>query len=157
MKRMIFRLLVLVSLLGALSFQAWSPVSADDMSCPTPTPVTIDIKPGSYPNSINFSSKGVVAVAVLTTPAFDASQFTPAMAHLTDASAAMTMPCTGALAVRSALEDVNGDGRPDLVFFFKIQDLNLTSSSTAATLMAHGSYGSTTLHIMGTDSVNIVP
>jgi hypothetical protein len=157
MKKMIFRLLVLALLLGALSFQAWSPVSADSMTCPTPTPVTIDIKPGSYPNSINLSSKGVVAVAVLTTPAFDASQFTPAMAHLTDANTTMTMPCTGTMAVRYALEDVNGDGLSDLVFFFKTQDLNLTPSSTAATLMAHGSYSSTTLHIMGTDSVNIVP
>ncbi len=157
MKKMIFRVLVLVLLLGALSFQAWSPVNAADTTCPTPTLVTIDIKPGSYPNSISLSSKGVVAVAVLTTPAFDASQFTPVMAHLSDASTAMTMPCTGAMAVRWAWEDVNGDGLPDIVFFFKTQDLNLTSSSTAATLMAHGSYGSTTLHIMGTDSVNIVP
>ncbi len=69
----------------------------------------------------------------------------------------MTDSCSGAMAVRWALEDVNGDGRLDLVFFFNTQDLNLTTSSTAATLMAHGTYGSTVQHIQGTDSVHVIP
>lgn len=34
--------------------------------------VTVDIKPGSTPNSINLKSRGVVPVAVLTTGDFDA-------------------------------------------------------------------------------------
>lgn len=156
MKEMMLRVLVMVLLLGVLSFQAWSPASADEMTC-THTPVTIDIKPGSYPNSINLSARGVVSVAVLTTGDFDASQFTPEMAHLNDAATAMTDGCTGAMAQRWTRDDVNGDGQPDLVFFFNTQDLPLTASSTAASLMAHGSYGSTSLHIMGTDSVKVKP
>jgi hypothetical protein len=156
MNKTIFRILILIPFLGALIFPAWMPVKAADTTC-NPTPVTIDIMPGTSPNRINLKSKGVVPVAVLTSPDFDASQFVPVMAHLTDADTAMTMPCTGAMAVRWAREDVNGDGLPDIVFFFKTQDLNLTSNSTAATLMAHGSYGSSELHIMGTDSVIIVP
>ncbi len=156
MKKAILRGLILAFLLGLAAFQTWSPAHAE-MTCPQHLPVTIDIKPGSYPNSISLSSQGVIPVAVLTTPTFDASQFTPEMAHLSDASTVSTMTCDGATAVRYTRKDVNGDGRPDLVFFFNIQDTNLTITSTAATLMAHGSYGSTTLHIMGTDSVNIVP
>jgi hypothetical protein len=155
MKRPTLRVLSLFLLLGTLSFQTWAPVRADGMTC-NPIPVTIDIKPGDDPAAISLNSKGVVPVAVLTTSDFDASQFTPVMAHLTDANTGMTMPCTGAMAIRWAREDVNSDGKPDLVFFFKTQDLNLTASSTAATLMAHGSYGSTPMHIMGTDSVVIV-
>ena len=37
------------------------------------TTVTIDIKPGSFPNRINLRSKGVIPVAVLTTATFDAT------------------------------------------------------------------------------------
>ncbi len=157
MKAMMYQVVVVVLLTGALAFSVWSPARAEDMTCPTPTPVRIDVKPGSYPNRINLNSQGVVPVAVLTTPDFDARQFTPEMAHLTDANNAMTQGCTGALAVRWVLDDVNGDGRPDLVFFFNTQDLDLSTNSTAASLMAHGDYGSTILHIMGTDSVVIGP
>ena len=157
MKTMMYQVVVVVLLLGALAFLEWSPARAEEMTCPTHTPVRVDIKPGSYPNRINLSSQGVVPVAVLTTPDFDASQFTPEMAHLTDANSTMTQDCMGALAVRWVLDDVNRDGRPDLVFFFNTQDLDLSASSTAASLMAHGTYGSTTLHIMGTDSIKIGP
>ena len=157
MKAMIGRVLVCVLCLALFSFPARSPVQAEEMTCPTHTPVVIDIRPDSSINPINLSSRGLLPVAVLTTSYFDASQFTPEMAHLTDAANAASMGCTGATAVGWTRPDVNGDGQPDLVFFFKIQDLDLTSSSTAASLMAHGLYGSTTLHILGTDSVTILP
>ena len=130
------------------------------MTCPDHTPVTIHIKHGSYPNSIKLASSGVVPVAVLTTSNFDASQFTPEMAHLSDATIGMTAGCTSATAVRWARNDVNNDGRPDLVFFFNTQNLDLTSNSTQATLMAHGAYGGNggiILHITGTDTVQIRP
>ena len=149
---------VIVLLLAALAFPAFSSARADEMTCPEHTPVTIDIKPGTFPNRITLLSFGVVPVAVLTTNDFDANQFTPEMAHLTDAANAMVNGCAGATAARWTRGDVNGDGLRDLVFFFNTQDLDLTSSSTAATLMAHGVYGSLgTIHIMGTDSVKVKP
>jgi hypothetical protein len=37
----------------------------------------IDIKPGSFPNSINPRSKGVIPVAILTTDTFDATTVDP--------------------------------------------------------------------------------
>ena len=154
MRTMISRIFVFVLLLVVMALPAFSPARADAMTCPEHTPVTIDIKPGSYPNRITLSSMGLVPVAVLTTADFDASQFLPEMAHLSDAANAMTNGCAGAMAVRWTRSDVNGDGLRDLVFFFNTQDLDLTPNSTAATLMAHGIYGSLgTLHIMGTDSV----
>ena len=39
--------------------------------------VPIDIKPGSYPNSINPNAGGVIPVAILTTDTFDASTVDP--------------------------------------------------------------------------------
>jgi hypothetical protein len=92
---------------------------------------------------------------VLTTRDFDARQFAPEMAHLKDAATAVTMGCTGAVAVRWVWRDVNGDRWPNLVFFFRIQDLNFGLRTTAASLMAHGSYGGTPMHLLGTDLVKI--
>jgi hypothetical protein len=157
MKKLMFNILAAVLVLQVTFFARASTVHAEEMTCPSPTPVTIDVKPGEVPNKINLSAKGTLAVAVLSTQDFDASQFTPEMAHLSDASTAMTMSCMGAAAIRWNLEDVNKDGQLDLVFFFKTQDLNLTLSSTAATLMAHGSYQSIATHIAGTDSVQVKP
>ena len=158
MQAISFRIPVFALLLTILAFPAWSPARADEMTCPEHTPVSIDIKPGGYPNTIKLSSLGLVPVAVLSTPGFDASQFTPEMAHLGDAANPMSDGCTDAIAVRWTRDDVNLDGLPDLVFFFNTQDLDLTTSSTSATLMAHGVYGDLgTLHIMGTDSVKVKP
>ena len=157
MKKLMFRTVITVLIFQVLYLGTPSLARAEEMTCPPPTPVTIDIKPGNSQNRVKLSSQGTLAVAVLTTQDFDASQFTPEMAHLNDAKTAMAESCTGASAQRWSLDDENGDGRLDLVFFFKVQDLNLTLSSTAATLMAHGSYAGTPMHIEGTDSVQVVP
>jgi hypothetical protein len=155
MKPLRFLRFTIVLVLVGQFFLTWSWAHADEMTCPIHTPVSIDIKPGSYPNSINLSSSGLVAVAVLTTQDFDANQFTPEMAHLFDVNTPMGDICGSPTALRWKLEDVNGDKRLDMLFFFDTQSLNLTSASTAATLMAHGAYGSTVLHIMGTDAVKV--
>jgi hypothetical protein len=156
MKKICVQVLV-VLLVGILPFFSWTSAQAEEMTCPTHTLVDVDIKPGNDQNRVKLSSKGVIAVAVLSTLDFDASQFTPQMAHLSDTGAAMNEGCSGAMAVRWSLDDENGDGQLDLVFFFRIQELNLPLDSTSATFMSHGNYGSTELHIMGTDSVTVIP
>jgi len=103
----------------------------------------IDIKPGSYPNSINLGSKGMVPVAVLTTDDFDASTVDPA-----------TVRFGGAAPVRWTMEDVDGDGDMDLLFHFKTQELvDLGEESTEAFLTGYTHDGE---FIWGTDTVNIV-
>jgi hypothetical protein len=144
-------------LVGILPLFSWTSARAEEMTCPTHTLVNIDIRPGGYPNSLKLSSNGLVPVAVLTTQDFDASHFIPEMAHLFDSNTAMSQMCAGASAVHWKLDDVNQDGRLDLVFFFSMPDLDLTVNSTAATFMAHGSYGSTVMHIIGTDAVQTIP
>lgn len=155
MKKVLQRTLVALLVLQALYLASPSSVQAQEMTCPDHTTVLIDIKPGETPNRINLSSRGVVPVAVLTTDSFDASLFTPDMAHLGDSG--MEMSCADAKEIRWNYDDVNGDGQLDLVLFFRTRDLHLTSSSTEAMLMAHGMYGSTEIHIMGLDTVRVKP
>lgn len=49
-------------------------------------PVAIDIKPGSYPNSINLGSNGVVPVAIFGSATFDVGQIDYATINLANAS-----------------------------------------------------------------------
>jgi hypothetical protein len=102
----------------------------------------IDIKPGSYPNSINLGSHGVVPVAVLTTDGFDASTLDP-----------VTVVLAGAAPLRWAMEDVDSDGDLDRMFHFQIQELDLNADSIDVALTGQ-SFGG--ILVGGTDTVNIV-
>ncbi len=74
--------------------------------------VTIDIKPGSYPNSINLRSKGVIPVAILSEPDFDATSVDPNTVELAGASVVKRGKGNKFMAHK---EDVNEDGLLDLV------------------------------------------
>lgn len=105
--------------------------------------VEIDIKPGSDPNSINPNSKGVVPVAVLTTPIFDATVLDIASVRFAEASA-----------VREHLEDIDGDGDLDYVFHFRTEDLVISEGQDYARLRARTTAG---YLVWEEDSINIVP
>jgi len=155
MKTLHRNVLIAMLVLPALLLLRPSSAHAQEMTCPPPVAVSIDVTPGDRVNKINLSSKGLLPVAVLSTQDFDALRFTPEMAHLNDATA--PMDCSGAEAVRWNYSDVNGDRLPDLVFFFRVQDLSLAANTTAVTLMGHGSYDTLMIHIMGTDAVIVKP
>jgi uncharacterized repeat protein (TIGR01451 family) len=111
--------------------------------CPV-IPVDIDIKPGSYPNSINIGSKGVVPVAILTTDDFDASTVDPT-----------TVMFAGAAPLRWTMEDVDRDGDMDLLFHFKTQELTELNSESTEAILTGETFGG---HLIeGIDTVNIVP
>jgi len=73
--------------------------------------VEIDIKPGSFPNSINVNSKGVLPVAILGSEHFDVMTVDPVTMLLSwdDISDIPGVP-----PLRWNLEDVNRDGSMDL-------------------------------------------
>ncbi|MHC4565360.1 MAG: hypothetical protein ACYTE3_06330, partial [Planctomycetota bacterium] len=73
--------------------------------------VEIDIKPGSYPNSINPKARGVIPVAILTADDFDASEVDPSTVALEGVLAKEK----GKSGKYGSLEDVDADGDLDLV------------------------------------------
>lgn len=105
--------------------------------------VTIDIKPGETPNSINPRSNGVIPVAILSTPSFDA--------RTVDASSVRFGPGKSPEAHgRGHVEDVNGDGRPDLMLHFSTPAAAIVCGQTSATLTGRTSDGRS---IRGDDSI----
>jgi hypothetical protein len=112
--------------------------------------VAIDIKPGSFPNGINLGSQGVVPVAILSTESFDASSVDPA--SITLAGAAVRLKGKGT--PMASLEDVNADGRMDLVVQVNTGDLQLLDTDTTAVLEGKTLEGA---YIRGADSVRTVP
>jgi PKD repeat protein len=114
--------------------------------------VSIDIKPGSTPNSINCSNKnGVIAVAILATDDFDATTVNHATVTFEGASETHVDKKSGQ--PRRHEEDVDGDGDTDLVFHFRLGDTGLTCNSTEGTLIGQTFDG---LNITGTDVVRMV-
>ena len=89
------------------------------------TGLVIDIKPGNKQNNINLKSNGVVPVAILTTDNLNAAMIDPATAEL-----------AGAAPQHWSLEDVDDDGKDDLLLHFRTQELDLDQDSTEAVLTA---------------------
>ena len=116
-------------------------------------PVSIDIKPGSFPNSINLGSQGTVPVAIFSAPApnlFDATTVDPTSVSLAGASVALK----GKGTPMASVQDVNGDGLLDLVVHVSTQALQLSDGDTQAILTGQTFSGQ---QIQGSDSVRIVP
>ena len=112
--------------------------------------VTIDIKPGSFPNSINPGSQGVIPVAILTTSTaqgdpldFDATTVDPL---------SVTFGPDGATEAhgRGHIEDVDGDGDLDLVLHFNTQETGIQCGDTSASLTGTTFSG---FAISGSDSI----
>ncbi len=115
MHNLIHKISIAFLVLPLLFLARPSAARAQEMTCPTPLEVVVDVKPA---DAVNHDQAvlpgGLLPVAVLSTQDFDASLFVPMMAHLSDATA--PMDCSGAAAVRWSYSDVNGDGRVDLAF-----------------------------------------
>jgi hypothetical protein len=83
-----------------------------------PDPVTIDIKPGSDPNSIRPFSRQKISVAILTTGDFDALLVDPLTVQFGPDGATESHG-------RWHVEDVDGDGDMDLLFHFNTQETGI--------------------------------
>jgi hypothetical protein len=111
---------------------------------PDEIPLSIDIKPGDGPNTINLKKKGVVAVAILGTPATDSDVEGVDKIDPIDMIDPETLNFHGSLPVHDLTdpetyadhrEDTNGDGFMDLVIHFNVQDITgLDKSSTEGCL-----------------------
>ena len=121
--------------------------SAGKCKCTT---VQIDIKPGSFPNSINLGSNGSVPVAILSTASFNATTVNPTTIML--ASAAVRLKGNGT--PMASFQDINGDGLFDLVVHISTEALQLSETDTEATLEGRTFDGRC---IKGVDSIRVVP
>lgn len=116
------------------------------VSCLPAVTVVIDIKPGSYPNSVNPRNRGVVPVAILSSADLDALEVDPTSVRFGSGGAA---PAHGV----GHIEDVNDDGIPDRVFHFPTRAIGLECDTTQVTLTGETFDGQP---IEGVDSVRIV-
>jgi len=112
--------------------------------------VSIDIKPGKFPNRINLKSKEIIPVAILTTEsssnnitAFDAATVNPKTARF-GSKAFKANP------IYSNLKDVDKDGDIDLILYFKTKDTGIKCGDTSAFIKAKTYDGQV---IQGNDSI----
>lgn len=112
--------------------------------------VDIDIKPGSYPNSINVErSKGVIPVAIFGSDVLDVSYI--------DRTSLRFGPDDATPKHRSGghLDDINNDGYMDLVSHYPVQDTGLVPGDASACV--RGMLMSGVDAFVGCDSVRTVP
>jgi len=89
--------------------------------------VTIDIKPGDDPTTIETDRGGLLPVAILTTAQFDATTVDPGTVHIGPTG-------TEADVFRSMKDDVNRDGKPDLMILIRLQDMRAKCGDTVIKL-----------------------
>ena len=112
--------------------------------------VTIDIKPGSDPNSINPKSRGTIPVAILSSSTFDAF----ASVDTTSLTFGRTGNENSLAFCNGSPGDVNGDGLLDLMCHFDTQKTGFLAGDTLGKLKGKTVTGTP---IAGSDSVRIVP
>jgi hypothetical protein len=127
---------------GGFDFEANEDLNSAELFSSIVT-VTIDIQPGIFPNSINLRSRGKLPVAILTTDVFDATTVDPTT---------VLFGRTGieAAPVHAALEDINRDGKLDLVVQFNIQAADILCGDASASLTGNTRGGQA---ISGSDSI----
>jgi hypothetical protein len=114
--------------------------------------VLIDIKPGSFPNSINLGSAGVIPVAILSTPDFDApAEVNPDTIGLAGARVKLVGKSERSLCHH---EDVNADGLLDLVCQVVTAGVMIEEGESVAVLEAETFGG---VPVRGEDTVRVVP
>lgn len=108
--------------------------------------IAVDIKPDSFPNSVNPKNKGVIPVAILTTASFDATTVNPTT---------VLFGPTGveAASINFAPEDVDGDGDTDMILHFNTQGTDIQCGDTSASLTGKTFGGQA---IQGADSIRTV-
>ena len=130
---------------------------ADGQTITLPLDVSVDIKPGSDSNPINVNSKGVIAVAILSSQDFDARTVDPNAVLFAGASAAHLLDEDGDGDIdwddlADHVDDVNSDGLVDVVLHFRTQKTNLEEGDEEACLTGETFDG---LPIKGCDSVRV--
>ena len=130
----------------------WIGFAVDNLQYSVGISVLIDIKPGSYPNSVNLGSQGVIPVAILTTEDFDATTVDPASVALAGAGVAVRGKGNKLL---SNQEDVDGDGDIDLLVQVETENLDVGAFQDGYAMLTGTTFNG--MAIEGSDEIRIVP
>ncbi|MBM4024368.1 MAG: leucine-rich repeat domain-containing protein [Planctomycetes bacterium] len=114
--------------------------------------VTIDIKPDSYPNSINLGSKGLIPVAILSDTNFDATAIDPSSVLLCGAPVALRGKAGKYVADEV---DVDNDGLVDLVLQVETKNFDPNLLQDGYAILTGTTFVGE--YIEGKDEVTIVP
>lgn len=114
--------------------------------------VGVDIKPGSWPNTINLGSNGVIPVAILTTESFDATSVDPSTVQLEGLGVAVRGKSEKLLANE---EDVDEDGDIDLVVKIETENLEPGAWQSGLVVLTGETYDGKAIE--GCDEIIIVP
>lgn len=112
--------------------------------------LTIDIKPGSDPNSINLGSRGSIPVAILSTATFDS----PRRLDLWSLTFGRTGDEASLAFCNPSGEDVNGDGLLDQVCHFRTEATGFQPGDPVGVLKGRTT---TCVAASGTDAVRVLP
>jgi hypothetical protein len=112
---------------------------------------SVDIKPGSFPNPVNPSSRGVVPVAILGGQHLDVRSIDIATIEIDDDR----LPGGGVAPGRDRrrIEDVNGDGFLDLSLNFITTALNQAGLLGDKRLFVSGALGTGPVQVIGSDVI----
>ncbi len=92
----------------------------------------IDIKPGSFPNSINLGKKGVIPVAIFTTSKADGDAVDFDVTDI-DVGTVTFGPGNAPMVHKKAhLSDIDGDGDTDMVLHFDTAAAQIAAGDTSA-------------------------
>lgn len=108
--------------------------------------ITIDVKPGDQPTTLEPKREGMVPVAILTTKEFDATRVDPGTVRAGATG-------TEAAVFRSAVEDVDADRDTDMMLLFRVQQMGLECSGKSITLKGRTQDGE---EIEGSEAVTMV-
>ncbi len=108
----------------------------------------LDIKPGSYPNSINTKSNGVIPVALLGTDIFDVRTVDVASLAFGPNNAQPKHDQTDSEVYEEHIQDVNFDGYEDLVSHYKTKQTGIAVGQVSAELDYDGSTVSDSVRVI---------
>ena len=103
-------------------------------------PVQVDVLPGGTPNVISLTKRGLVPVAILTTPDFDAASVDVSSVCFGDVDEPAQRTCTEAH-VTGHLLDVNKDRSRDLLLHYEAQLTGIDAGETRACLIGRTTLG----------------
>jgi uncharacterized repeat protein (TIGR01451 family) len=140
-----------------------------DVTCVVP--IVLNIKPGSFPNSINPHNRGVIPLAVLTTTAgqygtpvsFDATKINPLSVRFGPRSVveagggAVEAHGRGHVEDSFELDERTRDGDRDMVLHFRTQQTGIQPGHTEACVKGSFTDNTGTHAFFGCDSIRTVP